>query len=306
MGQLENMQLFIKVVELGSITRTADNLDMAKSAVSRRMTELERDLGVKLIQRTTRSSHLTEAGKTYYRKSKLLVSEVEELHAELNCQQQSLSGTLKLAVPLSFGLSHLMPALDVFLKAHPDLKLDVHFSDSRVDIVEQGFDLAFRIGQLQDSSLRSRAITPIKQLLCASPEYLAKYGEPKNIEQLKTHNLLKYSGLSVTGLPIEDPNGKTYMLSLNSNCSANNGDFLKSMAVAGHGIIMGPTFIAWKEFQSGKLVPIMTDHKFEHIQAFAVFPETRFMPAKVRVFIDFLVARFGDEPYWDLDLNLGD
>jgi len=303
MGQLENMQLFIKVVELGSITKTADKLNIAKSAVSRRLNELETTLGVTLLQRTTRKSHLTEAGELYYKRSKQLVSDFEELNNQLVSEKQNLSGTLKIAVPLSFGIMHLMPAIDLFVQEHQQLKLDIHFSDRKVDIIEEGFDLAFRIGQLQDSSFKARKVTPMKQILCASPAYIERNGKPESIEQLKQHKLLKYSDIPSAGFSITSPDNKVHSVVMEPRYLANNGDFLKFMASAGHGITLIPTFIAWKEISTGELIPLLADHQLPEMYAYALFPNSQFLPQKVRLLIDFLVEKFGENPYWDNELT---
>jgi DNA-binding transcriptional LysR family regulator len=167
MGQLEDMHIFLRVVETGSITKAAEQMNIAKSAVSKRLALLEHKLGIKLINRTTRMSSITEAGQHYYQRSKLILDEVDELNSQTSSSKRALEGTLNIAVPLSFGLSHLAPALDLFLKEHADLKLKINFSDQRIDIIEQGVDLAFRIGQLDNSSMQARKIAPIKHVLCA-------------------------------------------------------------------------------------------------------------------------------------------
>ncbi len=299
MGQLENMQLFIKVAELGSITKTANTLNIAKSAVSRRLSELEASLGVTLIQRTTRRSHLTEAGSTYLSRCLYLIDEIKELNNQLTTEKQKLTGTLKVAVPLSFGMMHLIPAMDEFLQEHSQLKLDIHFSDRKVDIIEEGFDLAFRIGKLQDSSFKARKITEITHVIIASPDYLNKFGKPETIDELKKHKLLKYSDIPSAGFVLTDTNGQRHNINMETHYSANNGDFLKFMSTAGHGITMIPRFIAWQEIKSGKLVPLLTDYQLAPMQAYALFPNSQYLPQKVRKLIDFLVEKFGDTPYWN-------
>ena len=298
MGQLENMQLFIKVVELGSITKTADQLNIAKSAVSRRLNELEHSLGVTLLQRTTRKSHLTEAGQLYYNRSKQLVSEFEQLNNQLTQQKQNLTGTLKVAVPLTFGVMHLMPAIELFIREHPALKLDIHFSDRKVDIIEEGFDLAFRIGELQDSSFKARKLMTIKHILCASPDYLSQYGSPRSIEQLQQHKLLKYSDIANAGFSIVSPDGTKQIVNMEARYNANNGDFLKYMALTGHGVTLIPDFIIWQELTSGQLISLLNDHQFGTLQAYALFPNSQFLPNKVRMLIDFLVDKFSTPVNW--------
>ncbi len=298
MGQLEDMAIFLRVVESGSITKAAEQLNIAKSAVSKRLASLEHKLGTKLINRTTRMSSLTETGQRYYQRSRVIIDEVAELNNQTSSSKRALAGTLNIAVPLSFGLSHLAPALDLFLQQHSDLKLNINFSDQKIDIVEQGVDLAFRIGQLDNSNLQARKIAPIKHLLCASPEYLKAHGEPKTPSELKQHRVLKYGGTDQSGLKFTQE-GKEQIVYLEPHFIANNGDFLKSLAESHHGITFLPTFIVWQSLATKSLVPVLSEYQMQTMYAYAVYPPNRHLPLKVRSLIDFLVERFGDNPYWD-------
>lgn len=299
MGQLEDMQVFARVVETGSITKASEQLNLAKSAISKRLSELENRLGSKLINRTTRKSSLTEAGTLYYQHVKLILEEVDELNNQISTTTQRLEGTLKLAVPLSFGLSQLAPAIDLFAKEYPNLKIHIDFSDRKVDIIEEGFDLAFRIGHIEDSSLQARKIAPISHLLCASPEYINQYGKPETLEQLKDHRVLKYGSSPLSGLKLLDREKKEHIIQVEPYCIANNGDFLKSMAISGHGVAFLPTFIVWDALATKTLVPLLDDYSAPLMYAYALYPPTRYLPLKVRYLIDFLTERFGNTPYWD-------
>jgi DNA-binding transcriptional LysR family regulator len=299
MGQLEDMQIFLRVVEAGSITKAAEQMNIAKSAVSKRLALLEHKLGVKLINRTTRMSSITEAGQLYYQRSKLILDEVEELNSQTSSSKRALEGTLNIAVPLSFGLSHLAAALDLFLQQHKDLKLNINFSDQKIDIVEQGVDLAFRIGQLDNSTLQARKIAPIKHVLCASPDYLKSHGEPKRPEDLKHHKILKYGSTDQSGLKFLAQDGTEQVVHLEPHFIANNGDFLKLLAESNHGITYLPTFIVWQSLATKTLVPVLQEYQMQTMYAYAVYPPNRHLPLKVRSLIDFLVQRFGDNPYWD-------
>jgi DNA-binding transcriptional LysR family regulator len=299
MGQLEDMHIFLRVVETGSITKAAEQMNIAKSAVSKRLAILEHKLGITLINRTTRKSSLTEAGQNYYQRSKLILDEVEELNSQTSSSKRALEGTLNIAVPLSFGLSHLAPALDLFLQQHAELKLNINFSDQKIDIVEQGVDLAFRIGQLDNSRLQARKIAPIRHVLCASPEYLKIYGEPKTPDDLKQHKVLKYGGTDQSGLKFITKEGKEQVVYFEPHFIANNGDFLKSLAESNHGVTLLPTFIVWQSLATQTLVPVLAEYQTQIMHAYAVYPPNRHLPLKVRSLIDFLVERFGDNPYWD-------
>lgn len=299
MGQLENMQVFVRIVEAGNITKAAEQLNLAKSAVSKRLGDLETRLGSKLINRTTRTSSLTDAGNQYYQRVKLLIGEVDSLNGDMACKTQVLSGSLRLAVPLSFGISHLTPAIDVFMHQHPDLHIEIDFSDRKVDIIEGGYDLAFRIGSLPDSGLQARKITPIKHAICASPSYLKRQGMPTTPKELATHKIVKYGNWPLAGMPLLDRKGQQHLVNMDACLTANNGDAMKQIALSGHGIVMLPTFIVWDALAKGDLVPILENYSLATMHAYAVYPSTRYLPRKVRSLIDFLVERFGDQPYWD-------
>ncbi len=299
MGQLEDMYIFLRVVETGSITKAAEQMNIAKSAVSKRLSLLEQKLGTKLINRTTRTSSITEAGQRYYQRSKLIVDDVDELNSQTASQQRALEGTLNIAVPLSFGLTHLAPALDEFLQEHADLKLTISFSDQKIDIVEQGVDLAFRIGHLDNSTLQARKIAPIRHVLCASPEYLSLHGEPQTPTDLKQHKVIKYGSSDHSGLKLFDKEGKEHIVHLEPHILANNGDFLKLLAESAHGITYLPTFIVWQSLAAKTLVPVLNEYKLLTMHAYAVYPPNRHLPLKVRSLIDFLVERFGENPPWD-------
>jgi len=299
MNQLEEMQSFVRVVEAGSISKAAEQLGIAKSGVSRRLADLEARLGVRLLNRTTRRSSLTEAGESYYRGAVKLLADVSELDAATADTDALLKGTLRLAVPLSFGLGHLAPAIDEFLKAHPGLTINVDFSDRQVDLVGQGADLAIRIADLRDSSLQARRICPVRILLCASPAYLERHGLPAVPGDLKNHRVLHYDLGGGPVLKLQDGQGAEYAVQIKPAMVANNGDFLRDMAMAGHGIILTPSFIAWQSIAAGDLVSIMPDYCPQQRSAYAVYPKTRYLSRRARLFIDFLVERFGKNPYWD-------
>lgn len=300
MGQLEDMQAFVRVVEAGSLSRAADQLGVAKSAVSRRLGDLERRLGTTLLNRTTRRSSLTEAGRLFYEKSLRIIDDVAEMNAMTASREALLTGTLHLAAPLSFGLEHLTPALDEFTHRHPDLTLHVDFSDRQIDLVEEGFDLAFRIADLQDSNLKARRITPVRLMLCASPDYLQEHGVPENHADLLHHQALLYDHSGST-LPwrLVGPDGRLHALKPGSKIIANNGSFLRDMAIAGHGILLSPTFITWEALARKELVPVLPGYTSPALHAYAVYPQTRYLSQRARLLIDFLVERFGQNPYWD-------
>ena len=299
MGQISEMQAFVRVVEAGNISKAAEQLDLAKSGVSRRLAELESRLGVRLLNRTTRRSSLTEAGKSYYEGAVKLLMDLSELNAATADTNACLEGTLRLAAPLSFGLLHLSPAIDEFLGMHPDLNINIDFSDRHIDLVEQGVDLAVRIADLGDSNLRARRICPVSIVICASPGYLEMHGRPQVPADLEGHRILHYDIGTTPVVRLEDRQGNLHSVSARPVIVANNGDFLRDMAMAGHGITVAPTFIAWEAVAAGHLVPILAEFCPRQLEAYAVYPPTRYLSRRSRVFIDFLVERFGENPYWD-------
>jgi DNA-binding transcriptional LysR family regulator len=299
MNAYEEMQNFVRVVEAGSISRAAEQLGMAKSGVSRRLAELEKRLGVRLLTRTTRRSSLTEAGRTYYAGAVRLLSDVAELDTLVADSEASLEGRLRLAAPLSFGLAHLTPAIEAFARVHPGVLIDIDFSDRQIDLVAGGVDLAIRIAELRDSSLKARGICPIRMMLCASPDYLDRQGLPLNPGDLGRHRVLHYDIGGGPVLRLADGRGGQQHLPIHPRLQANNGDFLRDLAIAGHGIVLTPTFIVWQAVAVGELVPVLRDYWPPPLNAYAVYPQTRYLSRRARVFIDFLAERFGANPYWD-------
>ena len=302
MGQLEDMDVFVRIVDAGGISRAADQLGVAKSAVSRRLVELEGRLGAQLLNRTTRQSSLTEAGRSYYERALRIIADVSELNADTSNKQMALQGVLKVAVPLSFGLQHLAPAITEFAEMNPGLIIHLDFADRQVDLVEEGFDLAVRIAELKDSTLIARRLAPIRLILCASPDYLAREGQPKSPQDLKTHHGLHYAHAPGSSWKFVGTDGQKSNVALPVKMAANNGDFLRDAAIAGQGLALLPTFLVWKEIEKGELVSVMTNYTVPGLNAYAVYPQTRYLSQRVRTFIDFLSDRFGGAPYWDKNI----
>ena len=299
MGQLEDMALLVRIVEAGGIGKAAEQLNMAKSAVSKRLKELENRLGTQLLSRTTRKSSLTEAGSLYYQRAISIIDEVAELNAQTHGVKTSLSGTLKITMPLSFGLLHLTPVIDEFTQLHPKLNLQIDFVDRHIDLLAEGYELAIRIAELKDSSLQARGLTPIHHVLCASPSYIDKHGEIETLVQLSEQDFLQYGNNGQDKLTLTDDTGKSQTVHLNAIMKANNGDFLKTMAIQGKGVCYLPSFITYKAIQAGELVPLMNQYQLPAMHAYAVYPQTRFLSERCRSLIDFIANRFGDKPYWD-------
>jgi len=308
MGQLEDLQVFIRVVEAGGISRAADQLNIAKSAVSRRLSELEGRLNTKLIQRTTRRFHLTEEGQLYYEQAQNVLSSFEELERSVLEKTSSLKGRLSVSIPLSFGILHMHKALDEFKRKYPEIELNIDLTDQAVNMVEQGIDVAFRIGELDDSTLQARKIMPIRLKMCASPSYIQQFSEEKaceneatnDLEMIKGMQILRYSSEKNTAYKVINPQGEIGHIPIKGSIQSNNGDFLMQLAIAGHGLVLLPTFICWRAIEIGQLVEVLQDYKFDEINAYAVYPQNRYLSRNARAFIDYLVEKYGKGNEWDV------
>ncbi|PCJ48823.1 MAG: LysR family transcriptional regulator [Gammaproteobacteria bacterium] len=304
MNQLEDMQTFVRIVEAGSITKAAEQLDTVKSAVSRRLSELEKRLGVSLLTRTTRTQTLTTTGESYYQQCLRLIDDFAEVESSIKNEHCSLVGRIKIAAPLSFGIAHLGPALRQFNEINPEIRFDVDFNDRKIDLIEEGFDVAIRIAHLADSSLIAKRLTDVKLVLSASPGYLKKYGRPKTPQDLnKGHVKLQYSdqpdSWHFTASQGKDSKGKSFNIKIPAVLKANNGEFLCQAAIDGIGLIYTPDFICYKAIRLGQLEPILCEFIADNrINAYAVYPQTRHLSKRVRSLIDYLTLYFGDEPYW--------
>ncbi|SNX59334.1 transcriptional regulator, LysR family [Nitrosomonas ureae] len=300
MDRFENMNAFVRVVEAGSISGAADRMDVAKSVVSRRLKELEAHLGVELFHRTTRQMNLTDSGRAFYQQSVRILADILEAEHATSQFHGALKGNLKVAVPLSFGLMHLGPAISEFLQAHPEITFDLDFNDRQVDILTEGFDLAIRIASLPDSSLIARRLASIQAIMCASPSYLARMGEPQSPEELIHHRCLAYNLISnFENWNLYNTEGQLIRIKIVPYLKASNGEFLRDAAVAGSGIILMPTFIVYKEIERGALIPLLTQYTSSQLSTYALYPQTRHLSQRVRAFVDFLIQRFEGAPYWD-------
>ncbi len=300
MDRFENMETFVRIVEAGGISAAAERLGVAKSAVSRRLKELEAHLGVELFHRTTRRMKLTETGRSFYHQSVRILQDL--LEAELATSQQHgvLKGGLRAALPLSFGLMHLGPAVNEFLKMHPQIEFDLDFNDRQVDLIEEGFDLAVRIARLADSSLIARRIAPVQMVLCASPQYLERRGTPVAPEELQTHDCLAYSlERSVEYWDFYAADDRHHRVKIHPRLKAGSGTYLRDAAVDGFGIVLLPSFLAYQQIEAGSLAVLLRDYRCPRLHAYALYPQTRHLSQRVRAFVDFLVQRFAGVPYWD-------
>lgn len=296
------MQTFARVVETGAFARAAERLGLSTSAVSRQVSDLEAHLDARLINRTTRRLSLTEAGQSFYERSVQLLADLEEAESSMRAAAVLPKGTLKLTCGVTFGERFIAPAIGEFAARHPQLVFDLDLSDRAMDLVEEGFDLAIRIGPVAQQGLVSRRLGRTQMVCCASPGYLERYGTPQTPEDLKAHQCLSYT---LTSLPniwcFESPQGVSYDLQITPRHRANNGHMLTKLAMASVGVVIEPDFIVSPEVRSGALVRLLPEYLLPHRPIAAVYASRRHLSAKVRNFVDFLAERFAREQPWTLD-----
>lgn len=301
MNHLSDIAVFVQVVDSGSFTAAAERLDLSKSVISKYVTRLEEQLNVRLLNRTTRRLSLTEAGQILYNRSQRGLDEIESAKAEISQLQETPRGKLRINTPMSFGILHIAPAIPDFLGAYPELAIDMSLDDRQVDLIEEGFDLAIRIAELPDSSLIARRLAPCRHVVCASPEYLKKFGTPLTPDDLRRHNVLTYryqNSPNEWGFMTQD--GRFTSVPVTGSLQMNNSLALREAVIHGAGIMLTPAFIVGSDIKAGRLLEILSGYEAREISIYAVYPERRHLLPKVRVFIDFMKDRFSDPPYWDI------
>ncbi len=302
MDRLDDMLAFIKVVDAKSFTAAAERLGLSKSVVSRRIAELEDRLGARLLNRTTRKLSLTEVGEAFYERCARILADLEEAERAVGDLHAAPRGRLKVNAPVSFGLLHLAPALAAFLARYPDIEIDIDLNDRYVDLIDEGYDVAVRIGRLRDSSLIARRLAPNRRAVCAAPAYLDKHGRPVSPEDLAGHNCLIYTNVPLAEQWQFRVDGETRSVRVTGSLRTSNGDLLRAAALAGVGGAVLPTFLCGDALASGALECLMFDTYVSESTVYAVYPHNRHLSPKVRAFVDFLAARFGPHPYWDAAL----
>lgn len=299
LDSLSGMAVFAKVVEARSFTAAAFELGMSKSAVSKQISRLEDRLGARLLNRTTRRLSLTETGAAFYDRCARVVAEAQEAELAVTNLQSEPRGTLRVNAPMSFGHLHIAPAIPDFLARYPELRVDMTMNDRFVDLIDEGFDVAIRIARLTDSSLIARRLAPDRRVLCGAPSYFERHGEPETPDDLIRHNCLSYAYVSDTDQwQFIDGEG-TRAVAVRGTLRANNGDAIRQALLAGLGIAILPSFIVGPDVQAGRLKEVLRPYVPNRASVYAVYPHSRHLSAKVRVFVDFLADRFGPSPYWD-------
>jgi DNA-binding transcriptional LysR family regulator len=305
MDRLLSMAVFKRAVEAGSFAAAARHFGISPEMAGHHVRALETHLGVRLLNRSTRRLHLTEAGGGYYAHCKQILTDIEEAEAEASALQSTPRGMLRLSAPVTFGVMHVAPAVSEYMIRYPEVTFDVAISDRFVNLIEEGFDLAIRIGELGDSNLIARRLATARLVTCASPTYLNHAGRPQTPADLARHACLIYTE---TGSPeighgrdwrFEAPDGRVETVRISGPLTATNAGFVHRLALAGHGVVLGPSFSFAADIEEGRLIPLLTDWRSRELPIHAVYPHRSLLSAKIRGFVDFLATRLGPDPGWD-------
>jgi DNA-binding transcriptional LysR family regulator len=302
MDRLRAFEVFVTVVNRGSFARAADALETSPANVTRYVNELEAHLGTRLLNRTSRRLSLTEGGETLYSRCKAILEDVAETEGLVSTTSIEPRGRLRINAPVSFGIRHLAPLWPQFMQQYPDVELDITLIDRVVDIVEEGFDLAIRISRAGTVDHAARKLATSRNILCASPDYLLRWGHPGRPADLLGHQCIGYTyAATADEWQLMDSDGKTHAVEVNCHMHSNNGDTARAAALAGQGVIWQPTFLIGEDLRAGRLVQVLPDYRLPDIDVLALYPSRRHVSAKVRAAIDFLVDAFSGVPPWDND-----
>jgi len=298
--RLRAYEMFAAVAAKGSFTRAADALDTSPANVTRYVQELEAHLGARLINRTSRRLSLTESGQALYERVRAILDDAAEAEAIAASATLEARGRLRINAPLSFGIRHLAPLWPAFVARHTGVELDVDLVDRVVDLVEEGYDLAIRISRGGSQSAVGRRLAASRNIVCASPDYIARRGAPHSLEELQQHDCVVYSLSSMSDeWRLHDAAGREHAVKVRPVMTANNGDTCRAAALAGLGVIWQPTFLIGDDLRAGRLIPLLPGYRMTDIDILAVYPSRRHLSAKVRVMVDFLAEAFRGQPAWD-------
>ncbi len=292
MNKFEELEAFVEVVDRRSFSGAADKLGVSKSILSRRVSELEKRLGVQLMRRTTRKQSLTDAGRHFYERAIHLLADLKDAEQMVSDAQAKLSGKIKLAAPLGIGIGRLSEPIAEFMQIHTDVEVSVELDDRNVDLVGEGFDLAVRVGELQDSSMIARKLADVNFATCASAGYLAKHGEPKHPAELSGHDVLHYSNVQVGDQWFYYESGRRITPRMKYRLSANNGEFLARASSQGLGICALPLFYLQEYIERGELISILQDFPRAAAGMFVIYPPGRLVSRRVKLLSDYLFDYF--------------
>lgn len=303
MDRFLEMAAFVRTVDRGSQAAAAPDLGVTPAMVGRYIRALEDRLGTRLLNRTTATQSLTEAGLVYHARASAILDQLEDTETAASDRQAEPRGSLRLNAPMVFGVRYLAAAAAEFGRLYPRVQVELALNDQVVDLVEDGYDVGVRIGHLADSSLVARRLAPCHMLLCASPGYLSRMGTPHRPDDLRDHNCLRYAYTRTGDTWRLRGRGAVAEVKPRGNLIANNGDALLAASLADAGVALQPTFIIADALRTGSLVRVLPDWSAASLAVFAVYPSIRNLSPKVRGFVDFLAGRFGDHPPWDAGLD---
>ena len=309
MDTLAGMRFFVQVVRAGNFSAAGRQLDLAPSSISRQINSLEDELDVRLFHRSTRKLHLTEAGELYYDYASRILAEVDEANRAVTDLEATPRGTLRINSPVVFGRVHVAPAILAFLERYPEIQIHFDTTDQVVDLIEDGVDVAVRIGELKDSSLIARRLAPMRRVICGSPAYLKRHGVPQHPEELAQHDCLTFrfhvaSNLWRPGANLWRLKGSEGVteVAVSGRLQANSADALTTAACAGLGLVLVPGWLVGEHIRQGRLQVVLGDYQVsptsidpDAYAIWAVYPSKRHLSPKVRAFVDFLAARFQDQ-----------
>lgn len=287
MNKFMAISVFVRVAEHGGFTAAAETLDLSVSAVTKTISRLEDELGVQLFNRTTRRINITDYGQKFYERCIRILAELEDAEAALQTGIAAPKGRIRVVLPFSFGRVTVIPQLPRFLEAHPEIEVDVHFSDAAVDMIAEGFDIAVRTGEISDSRLNTRVLTRGSQVTVASPAYLERHGWPKTPDDLSHHNCIV--GRFGPEWSFLHPDKRRFVVRVSGNCTINSGDALREAAVSGLGIVQGTWWLMRKDLEQGSVVSLLDDWADQGMSVSILYSANRHVPQKVRAFLDFLI-----------------
>ncbi|MEQ9462950.1 MAG: LysR substrate-binding domain-containing protein [Haliea sp.] len=300
MDDLNDVAVFVAVVDAGSFTRAAERLKVSRPVVSKQVSRLEDSLGVRLLNRTTRRLSLTEAGRIFHAQTSRGLEDIAEARAEVSRLQQQPRGVLRINVPMSFGILHIAPLLPAFMQQYPELTVEMDLNDRKLDVIEEGFDASVRISDLPDSTLVARRLAPCRHVIVAAPAYLERHGIPDRPEDLLEHEVLSYSlQQSAQAWHFLDSGGQPTQVAVAGRLQVNNSLALREALLAGMGIARTPTFLVGDDLRRGRLTTVLDTCRSLELSIYIVYPQRRYLSPKVRAFADFLAAKIKDPPYWD-------
>lgn len=298
---IEHLKLFTRIAATQNISLAGKEQGLSAAVSSSYIKKLEENVGVRLVHRTTRQVSLTEEGQSFLPYALEILESIQAARSSVGSEHVLPQGKLRITAPASFGRMHLVPALEAFLKTYPDLRIEMHLSDRIVDLVEGGFDLAIRDSALQDSTYFARKLAPDNRIVCASPDYLKHYGEPQTPNELANHNCVSLMGLETWAF--QTAKGPQSIKTKNRFCT-DNGEAVRDASVHGLGITISSTWCCYQQIQRGELIQILKNYPLaSDVAIWAVYPSSRLIAPKVKVFIDYLLNYFTDTPYWEQNLS---